>query len=83
MRIAFNIGLIISILYLPWWVGALVVLVGCFMIERFYEAFLYGMLTDALYGTSLGIHAFMYIASVYSLVVFSIAALLRDKLSWQ
>lgn len=83
MRIAFNIGLIISILYLPWWVGALVLLVACFMIERFYEAFLYGILTDVLYGTSFGIHNFMYVASVFSLIVFSLAALLRDKLSWQ
>jgi hypothetical protein len=83
MRIIFNIALILSLLYLPWWIGALILVVACFMVERFYEAFIYGILMDALYGTHFGLHDFYYFGSAYSLVVFSIAALLRDKLSWQ
>ena len=83
MRIIFNCALIVSILYLPWWIGALILVVACFMVEQFYEAFAYGILTDALYGTQFGIHGFLYLGSVYSLVIFSIYTLLRNKLSWQ
>lgn len=82
MRIAFNIGLILSLLYLPWWLGALVVLAGCFIIDRFYEVFIYGIVFDALYGTSIGIHGFAYVGSLYVCIIFTAAALLRDKLSW-
>lgn len=82
MRIAFNIALIISVLYLPWWVGALILLVACFVIDRFYEVFMYGMAIDALYSTSTGVHGFVYAGSLYAVVVFIIASLLRDKLSW-
>lgn len=82
MRIAFNVALIISVLYLPWWVGALIVLAVCFVIDRFYEVFIYGIATDALYSTGMGTHGFEYIGSLYVVVIFIVASLLRDKLSW-
>lgn len=82
MRIAFNIGIIISCLYLPWWLGALLVLVGCFMIRSFFEVILYGIAVDALYGTKFGFHGFAYTATFYTLCVFTLSAFLRERITW-
>lgn len=82
MRIAFIIALILSVLYLPWWVGALVALVACFVIDRFYEVFMYGIAVDALYGSTFGFHGYMYLGFLFSLFIFTCSLLLRDKLSW-
>lgn len=82
MRIAFNIALILSILFCPWWTGAIVMICACLMLERFYECVIYGILADALYGTSYGIHGFAYAATAFSLVVFSMASLIRNRLAW-
>ncbi len=82
MRIAFNIALIVSILYLPWWVGAVLLAAGCFVVGQFYEALVYGIVFDALYGTRFVTETFAYAGSLFALIVFSASALLRDKLSW-
>jgi len=82
MRITFIIALILLVLYLPWWVGALVALAACFIIDRFYEVFIYGIAVDALYGSALGFHGYMYLGSLFSLCIFTCSLLLRDKLSW-
>ncbi len=82
MRIIFHIALIFSLLYLPWWAGAIVLIAACFLVERFYEALMYGILVDALYGTSYGIHGFAYTASLFALVVFLFSAFIRERLVW-
>jgi hypothetical protein len=82
MRILFHIALILSLLYLPWWAGAIVLVSACFLLEKFYEALLYGILADALYGTSYGMHGFAYAASLFALIVFSFAAFIRNRLVW-
>ncbi|HEY0908444.1 MAG TPA: hypothetical protein VGE35_03805 [Candidatus Paceibacterota bacterium] len=83
MRTAFNIGLIICLLFLPWWLGAIVLVAACLAIRGFYEAILYGILADALYGTTLGIHGFQYPATALAVILVLISAFLRDKLAWQ
>lgn len=83
MRLSFNIILIILILFLPWWLGAIVLVAGCLTVRGFYEAIAYGILTDALYGTAIGIHGFPYPATAFALIAFLISVFLRDKLAWQ
>jgi hypothetical protein len=82
MRIIFHIALILSLLYLPWWAGAIVLISACFLLEKFYEALMYGILADALYGTTYGIHGFAYAASLFALIVFSFASFIRNRLVW-
>ncbi len=82
MRILFHIALIISLLYFPWWLGAIILVGACFLVEHFYEAVLYGILADAIYGTSYGIHGFAYAASLFALIVFSFSTFIRTRLVW-
>ncbi len=81
MRIAFNIALIISLLYLPWWVGALIVIAGCIVARRFYEVMFYGILADGLYATKYGLYGFTHVAALYTLVVFLIASTVQKRLA--
>jgi hypothetical protein len=81
-RIAFNIGLIISLLYLPWWIGALIALAGAFLVEGFYEVVVYGILFDVLYGTVTGFHGVEYTGTFFTIVVFILALVIRGRLAW-
>lgn len=83
MKLFFNIALIVSLIYLPWWLGALVLCVACFAVSNFYEAIIYGIVADALYATSFGFHGFSFVCSLFAFTVFAISVLLKDKLSWQ
>lgn len=82
MRIAFNIAIIASILFAPWWLTALIVLAAVAMIGRFYEAIAYGILVDALYGTPVGYHGFSYAATLYAVVIFIVANAVRKRVVW-
>lgn len=81
-RLAFNIALILSLLYLPWWAGAVIALSACFMIGRFYEVVIYGILADTLYGSRFGWHGFSYVATLYAVVIFAAASVIRKRLAW-
>lgn len=83
MRIAFHIALIISILFCPWWTGAIIMIAACFLLDRFYEGILYGIIVDALYGTSFGIHGFSYSGTVFCTTTFLLASFIRTRLAWQ
>lgn len=82
MRSAWNIGIILSILFLPWWIGAIAMTVACFMIPRFYEVVFYGILIDALYGTRFGLYGFAYVFSVFSVIIFFLTAIIRKRVLW-
>ena len=82
MRLAFNIALIASLLYLPWWVGALLAIAACLCVDKFYEVVIYGVIADALYGTKFGFHGFRYMATFYSVVVFTALSVVRKRLAW-
>jgi hypothetical protein len=82
MRIAFNIGLVVSLLYLPWWVGALLAIYACFKVDKFYEVVIYGIFADALYGNRFGFYGIPYAATLYTVILLSISVTVRKRLSW-
>ncbi len=82
MRLLFNIILVVSILFMPWWVTAAVILASCALVPRFYEAMVYGIVIDALYATPAGFHGFAYVWTAFSVAVFLVAGFLRSRLSW-
>lgn len=82
MRIAFNIAIIASIFFFPWWLTAILVLAAVSLVGRFYEAIAYGILVDALYGTSMGYRGFPYMATAYSVIVFILANAVRKRVVW-
>ncbi len=82
MRFAFNAVLVISLLYLPWWAGAIIVISACFLIDRFFEAVAYGIVADAVYGSRYGFYGYTHVAALYALVVLAVASYLRKRMAW-
>lgn len=79
MRIAFNIAIVVSLLFLPWWLTALVALCAVSLVGKFYEAILYGILFDALYGAEIGFYGFSYAATLYTTVIALFANAIRSR----
>ena len=82
MRLSFTILSIISLIFLPWWITALVLIAGCFFVESFYECIVFGILADSLYGTEWSFHGVPYAATLYALVVFLVVSFIRKRLAW-
>lgn len=51
IRILISIVLLFSILFMPFWVSALLALVGIIYFSKFFEAAVLFLLSDLLYGT--------------------------------
>jgi hypothetical protein len=81
MRIIFNIALVISILFFPWWVIASLMIAACSLVPRMYEVVLYGIAFDALYSTAFGFHGFAFMGSAFSALTLGIVSFLRSRLS--
>ncbi|MEK7607862.1 MAG: hypothetical protein AAB484_03010 [Patescibacteria group bacterium] len=82
MRTVANIIIITSILFFPWWITTTILIISCFAIPRFYEAIFFGILIDAFYGTKLGIYGLAYIFSVFSVIIFFLSAIIRNRVVW-
>ncbi|KKS44558.1 hypothetical protein A3I25_02015 [Candidatus Nomurabacteria bacterium RIFCSPLOWO2_02_FULL_42_17] len=52
-RILANIALLVAVLWLPFWVTVLLVLVGLFYFRNYYEALIALLLIDLIYGVPL------------------------------
>ena len=52
-RIIFDIILLSSVFYAPWWIVAMFAIVGAYLYNQYYEIFLFGMLIDLLYCANL------------------------------
>lgn len=82
MRLNFHIAIIISILFFPWWATAIILICACFLIDRFYEAVLYGILIDSLFGTKYGFHGLSYVGTAFTALLLLFASFIRNKLVW-
>ena len=82
MRLVFNLMLALAILYMPWWAGAIILIAGCLVIERFYEAVIYGIVADALYSTAYGFHGFSYVGSAFAAAVLLVSSIIRKRVVW-
>lgn len=82
MRIAFNITLAISALFLPWWLCMPLMLAAGFVVPRFYEVVIYGMLMDSLYATPSGFHGFPFVCTAFAVLALMIATAIRSRVSW-
>ena len=50
-RVFFDILLFLAVLFLPWWVGVLLAVVGLFVFNNFYEYLIFGVIVFVLYST--------------------------------
>ena len=51
-RIFFDLILLVAVFYTPWWVVAVLGLIGAFYCSQYYEVIVAGLLIDILYGAS-------------------------------
>ncbi len=49
-RLVANTALLISVLYLPWWITVALAVVGLFSFNRFFELIIFMLVIDLLYG---------------------------------
>jgi len=53
LRFIANLILFFSVLFLPWWVTAIFIVVAIFIFKKFYEAIAWGFFGDLIYGISI------------------------------
>ena len=51
IRIAYSMGLLMSVLFLEWWFVMVFIVMGVVFFQHYYEAVVAGILTDILFGT--------------------------------
>lgn len=80
-RIVFNIFLVASVIYMPWWVTAVLAVAGVFMFKRFYEIVAVGVLMDLLYGVPAPrFFNFWFVFTIGSLAVYLAAMKVKESL---
>jgi hypothetical protein len=80
-RLFFDIALVVSILFLPWEVSAVLLVAACFSVRHFYEAFIFGVMADALYSVPSGFHGFPHLGVLFSTGAFLLSAFVRERLA--
>lgn len=79
LRVIINIGFLISILLLPWWVAVILAVAGIFFIDRYYELVIWGGIYDVMFGVpSTGFH---YWGIVFGTVLFLLSFWLKKSLA--
>ena len=58
IRIAYNIGMLVSVLFLNWWLVVAFMIIGVVFFSRYYEVVVAGVLMDLLYGIDGGLVVF-------------------------
>ncbi len=81
IRIIIDIFIILSIVVCPWWLTFLLIILGLFLFNKFYEAFLFGLILDSLYGISREIFLEKdYISILIVIVLFFLINWLKKRL---
>ena len=79
-RLALNTLIALSIVWFPWWLS-LFLLIVLMALYRAYEALLWALLYDSLYGGALpALYGFGYIMTLSTVALFSIIELLKTRL---
>jgi len=83
LRISASILLIMSVLFMPFWLSVLLVPIFMFYFSIFWEAVLIFLLSDLLYGTPLvGLWGITYISFLSSALLLLVIELLKKKLKF-
>ncbi len=81
VRIFADLLLCGAVLYLPWWVSALLALLSFFLFEHFYEMLVAAFLLDLLYGApSPHFGTFRFVMSSVAVVLFMLGTVLKRHL---
>jgi len=79
-RIAADIAILFSALFLPWWSALFLIFLGALFFKNFYEAFFFGLLLDALYGTeAINFHGFRLFFTALGLFFIFFGKMMKKK----
>lgn len=79
-RVIFGIFLIISAFIFPWWVSAILAVIGLFYFENLYEVIFVGIIIDSLYGGIIEFFGFDFIFTAMSIILFFIMSKIKQNL---
>lgn len=79
IRIILNISLLISILFLPWWVSILLGILILFL-YKFYEIIIWGIFADSLYASIDGFFGIQFIFTLTFTFLFLISILMKKRI---
>lgn len=83
LRISAFIALLLSILFMPFWVSILLALAGMIYFSFFWEAVILFLLSDLLYGTrEAKFSGVVFVSFIVSLLVLVIMEILKKKLKF-
>ncbi|TRZ52653.1 hypothetical protein D4R99_02375 [bacterium] len=79
-RLVADFALLFSALFFPWWITLILIIIGAFFFENFYEAFFLGLFLDALYGTeAINFYGFRLFFATIGLFLVFFSSLLKKK----
>lgn len=80
LRIAFNVLMFASVLFLPWWVTVIVAVVFLFKFTA-YEIMLWGVFADVLYSASVpSFYNIEFLFTIGAIVIFVLAYFIKRRL---
>ncbi len=75
-RSIFNVVIIIATLFLPWWIPALLILVGLIVFKSYIESVFWALYIEGIYRYSEQFPAVL----VFSITLFIVASFIRSRL---
>ncbi len=79
-RIAGDLAILFSVLFLPWWAVCTFCFLGAVLYTNFYEAFFFGLLLDAMYGTeAINFHGFRLFFATAALFFIFFSTTVKQK----
>lgn len=80
-RIIFSIVLFLSVLFLPFWVSAILGLIGILAFRYYFEAVGLLLISDLMFGAPTArFYNFTFVSTLFSLALLTATELVRDKL---
>lgn len=79
-RIGLDIFLVLSFVFLPWFVSVPLIFLGCIFIVDFYEGILLAAVFDLIHGSGVG--NVIPVVALSALGVFALGPFLRTHLRW-
>ncbi|MCX6736269.1 MAG: hypothetical protein NTZ13_04255 [Candidatus Parcubacteria bacterium] len=80
-RIAGDLAIFFLVLFLPWWSVCIFCFLGAAFYSNFYEAFFFGLLLDALYGTeAINFHGFRLFFATAALFFIFFSTAVKQKM---
>ncbi|OHA80630.1 MAG: hypothetical protein A2675_02675 [Candidatus Yonathbacteria bacterium RIFCSPHIGHO2_01_FULL_51_10] len=76
-RLVADALMVLSAIFLPWWITAPLIVAGCMFMEAFYEGIMLAAIIDLIYGTTTLPHL-----TIAACLAFLAGPVLRERVRW-